>query len=134
MQNVNNLVLAILPDTVTIVTTTASNITTASLTQTSKALATATTYAFTYTTMNKHEAGGTFKLTAPATVTVAAAMSTCRVTYNSVVTTMTCSVSGQIITVGGSAFTTVLAKGASLTISVGPITNPITQSGSTASF
>ena len=133
MKNTNNLALAILPDTVTVATTTASTITTAALSQANKALATDTTYTFTYTTMNKHEAGGSFKITAPATVTVAASMSTCTVTYNSVSSTMVCSVSGQVITVG-TGFTTVLAKGASIAIAVGPITNPATQSGSTASF
>jgi len=76
--------------------------------------------------MNNHPNGGTFVITAPATVVVAGTMATCKVTYNSVDTTMTCSVSGQVITVGGSAFTTVLAKGDSLSITVGPITNPVT--------
>jgi len=135
MSNVNSLALAILPVSaaVKITTTTPTTIVTKALVQTSMALATATTYTFHYTTMNKHEAGGSFVITAPATVAVAASMSTCTVTYNSVSNTMVCSVSGQVITVS-TGFTTVLAKGAVVYIAVGPITNPITQNLATASF
>ena len=135
MSNVNGLALAILPvlTTVTVATTTPTTITTSALVQTSKALNTATTYTFNYNTMNKHENGGSFVITAPSTVTVDATMSTCTVTYNSVSNTMVCSVAGRVITVG-TGFTTPLAKGATIYIAVGPITNPTTQSGSTASF
>ena len=80
------------------------------------ALATATTYTISYTTMNAHSAGGTFKVTAPSTVTLPASTSTCNVVYNSATYPMTCSISGQVITVGGSAFTVPVAKGDTIQI------------------
>ena len=83
--------------------------------------------------MNKHEAGASFVITAPTIVAVAATMSTCTVTYNSIPYTMVCTVSGQAITVS-TGYTIATAKGVSIAIAVGPLTNPITNSPTTASF
>jgi len=83
--------------------------------------------------MNKHEAGASFVITAPSIVTVAATMTTCNVIYNSITYTTVCSVTGQVITVS-TGYTIATAKGVSIAIAVGPLTNPITNSATTASF
>ena len=83
--------------------------------------------------MNKHEAGASFVITAPTIVAVAATMSTCTVTYNSISYTTVCSVSGQAITVS-TGYTIATAIGVSIAIAVGPLTNPVTNSPTTASF
>jgi len=78
--------------------------------------------------------GGAFLITYPSVVTPASSLTTCTVTYGGVVTTMTlCSVNtaASTITVAGG-FTTAVTKGSSISIAIGPITNPETQSGATS--
>lgn len=77
--------------------------------------------------MNKHEAGGSFVITAPSTVTLPASLTTCNVIYNSVPYNIlpACTISSRIITLGAG-FTQPVAKGDEIKIELGPITNPVT--------
>jgi hypothetical protein len=127
MQDSTGLKLAGFSGTVKISDTTPATVSTKSLTQTSMALATATTYTITYSTMNAHTAGGSFTITAPSTVTLPSSLSTCNVVYSGTTYTMdACSISGSVIYVKGSTFTPAIAKGDSISIVLSLITNPIT--------
>ena len=137
MQDVSSGKLAGYSGTITITDTTPATITTKSLTQAVQTLATATTYTITYTAINKMAAaGGAFKITYPSTVTPGASMTTCNVIYNSVTYPMsTCTVdtTAKTITISNG-FTSTVAAGDQIQVQFGPITNPSTQNGATASF
>ena len=58
-----------------------------------------TNYKITYTTMNKMNSNPAFKLTFPSTVSVENPLTTCEIIYNSNTYPMTCSVTGNVITI-----------------------------------
>lgn len=133
MQDATGGQLAQINSTDTVTDTTPATVTTESIAQANETLQASTTYTLTYSTMNPMVSGGAFLITYPSVVTPASSLTTCTVTYNSVVTTMTlCSVNtaASTITVAGG-FTTAVAKGGSISIAIGPITNPQTQNGAT---
>jgi hypothetical protein len=120
--------------TVTTGTTTPATVTAMSLGQTTQANSASATYDILYTTMNQMSSGSTFLINYPSTVSVSSTLSTCYVTYNSVVYTMTCSVytGSQTIKVYNG-LTTTVPKGSSVYIYFGPVTNP-SSSTATSSF
>jgi hypothetical protein len=93
-------------------------------------------YSLTYTTMNPMANGGAFKVTYPPEVEYSGTLSTCSVVHSGTTYTMSsCSVdtATSTITVAGG-FTPSVAKGDSITINLGLITNPEMQYATTFSI
>ncbi|CDW77580.1 UNKNOWN [Stylonychia lemnae] len=136
MRDTSDGKLAGFSGTVLVTDTTPATITTKSLDQAIYTLSTATTYTITYTTMNAMAAGGAFKVTYPSTVSSDGSITTCNVIYSSVTYSMSgCTVdtTNKIISIP-TGFTQAVAKGDSIKVQFGPITNPSTNKPTTSSF
>ena len=122
----SNMQLTQYSGSVTVTMTTPSTPTVYSLSQTSEALSTATTYTIQYASMNAMASGSAFEITYPSIVSISGSLTTCTVTYNAVTYTMTgCFVdtSNKKIYVKGG-FDIAVSAGNTIAIALAPITNP----------
>ena len=86
--------------------------------------------------MNAMASGGSFKVTYPTSVTPGSSITTCNVIYNSVTYAMsgcTLDTTNSLISIP-TGFTQAVAKGDSIQVAFGPITNPSTNKPTTLSF
>ena len=111
---------------ITVTMTTPAPILTKSLSQSTTALNTTAVYTVTYTNINAMPSGASFLITYPSMISPSTTLSTCSVTVNNVQYSMSCTVSSNTIKVYGG-LTTAVAAGSSISISLGSITNPVTE-------